>query len=187
MYGNVIGAVIGAVAGGVAGGIYSWKTTMENAEAYQKAANDIRKYTQEYSGQSGYEKMLQEGLDQTSTFGTIAGNELSANKKTPTMPGTGYAGATAVAHKKDGEVGEVANQAAQAGFEQGMANQQARNQALYNANTALAQQKLNQADIDYKAKTQAAQEIGNTVANAAQTYNSIRGRRTANEPAGTNQ
>lgn len=174
MWGQIIATIAGAVVGGVVKGVTAWNTSVKNAEEYKQAAQDVRSATDKYSGQQGYDKMMQSGINEAYELGTAAANENVADAYVPTGPGATGSGANTNAYQSAKNVGANANQAAQSGFDQGMSMQQARNQALYNANTALAQQKMKQADIDYNAANQAIQEGMNVASNAANTYNSLR-------------
>lgn len=147
---------------------------MKNAQEYENAAKDVANAANTYSGKQGYNKMIESGIDNAVDLGTAAANEMIEDKYVPTGPGATGAGANANAYNAAVGAGASANQAAKEGFDQGMNIQNARNQALYNANTVAAQQKMKQADIDYQAANQAVQEGMNTVANAANTWNSIR-------------
>ena len=147
---------------------------MKNAQEYEEAAQSVANAANTYSGKQGYDKMIDSGIDNAVELGTAAANEQIEDKYVPTGPGATGAGANANAYNNAVNAGAAANQAANSGFDQGMTLQNARNQALYNANTVLAQQKMKQSDIDTAATQQAVQEGLNTASNAANTWNSIR-------------
>lgn len=173
MFGLVIATVAGAVIGGAVQGATAYKNAMDNAKAYKKAADDIKKATEKYSGKEGYNKMVQEGMDYASDIGTAAGNEALAFQYSPENPGSTGAGTASQAAQNAGNVADTASMSALSGFNQGMANQQARNEALYNKETTQAQQALKQANIDYNVANQTAQLGMDAVSGILNAGNSI--------------
>ena len=167
-------AVAGAVIGGVVNGVSAYNTSVKNANEYAQAAQQVKDAANKYSGKEGYNKIKDEGINEAVQFGQAAGNEMAAEEFVPQGPGATGAGATSNAYNKSNQVAGATNSAARAGLEQGMSRQQARNEALYNANTVLAQQKMKQSDIDTAAANQAVQEGMNAISNGANLYNSLR-------------
>ena len=174
MFGLVIGAIAGAVIGGAVKGAVAYKTTIENAKEYEEAAEDVRKATEEYSGRNAYNRMTQAGKDYAYNIGLGAGNEaLGISNDVMQNPGTTGAGVNAAALQNANIAGSTAQDAANAGFQQGMNNEKSLMDAKYNAATQKAQQKMKQADIDYNVANQIAEEGFNTASNALNTANTI--------------
>ena len=174
MWGQIIATIAGAVIGGVVNGVSAYNTSVKNANEYAQAAQQVKDAANKYSGKEGYNKIKDEGINEAVQFGQAAGNEMAAEEFVPQGPGATGAGATSNAYNKSNQVAGATNSAARAGLEQGMSRQQARNEALYNANTVLAQQKMKQSDIDTAAANQAVQEGMNAISNGANLYNSLR-------------
>lgn len=146
----MFGAVIGALAGGIVNGIASSSLTKQNAKAYKQAAKDIREAGQKYSGQSAYDSMQNAGNMEGNIVNRMQGaNQLRGNAS------------TAMANASD--VGNNFN----SGYNLGSSNTAAMNNALYNSETAKAQQALNQADINFKAGTAVQQAAMNTAGGLA--------------------
>lgn len=158
----VFGAAIGAVVGAVAGAVTSAALNIKNAEAYKTYAKDIRKAAEKYSGDAAYKSMYNKGLEegmQTNRRSLDAAASMEPSNKSAMMANTtGLQGANTF------------NQ----GFNQGAENQKALNTAKYNAETAKAQQALNQANIEYKAGTAATQGAMNTLGGLATAYNNLK-------------
>lgn len=174
MFDMVIGAVAGAVVGGAVKGAIAYKTSIKNAQEYAEAAQDVRNATEKYSGENAYNRMLQAGSDYAYDLGTTAGNEaLSISDDIMQNPGSTGAGINTAALANAQSAGDTAKNAARAGFSQGMENEKSLMDAAYNAETAKAQQKMKQADINYNVANQAAQEGFNTVSNALNTANTL--------------
>lgn len=108
------------------------------------------------------------------TAGTMAGDELAAERLQQLNPGVTGAGATTNASKNAEAASNTATSAAQSGFEQGMTNAADTMAAKYNAATTRANQLMQQADIDYNVANQRAQEVMNAAGNVANTFNSLR-------------
>lgn len=174
MWGAIIAAVSGAVIGGAVQGITAYETTEQKVGAYKKASEDVRNATDKYSGKNALDTMTTSGRDYSTEMGNAVGGQMVADNIAPTSPGVTGAGANALAYNNSQNVGNKVQSAAQSGFNQGVSNAQAMNDALYNKETVGAQQAMNQADINYNVANQAVQEGMNTVGNIAQTYNTIK-------------
>lgn len=177
MVGTIISAIAGAVIGGTVNGVVSAKSNQEKVAAYKNGAYQIKSAIGQYSGDEGFRKMVDKGNDYASQDAKLA-TELS-NQQT-FMPQNPNGGMNAKAEMANNAMnaGETVNSAALGGLQQGMSDQNAINNAKYNAATVGANQVMRQADIDYNVKNQAAQESMNTLGNMAGTINSIR--RTSN-------
>lgn len=177
MVGTIISAIAGAVIGGTVNGVISAESNKQKVAAYRNGANQIKSAIGQYSGDEGFRKMIEKGNEYASQDAKLA-TEL-ANQQT-FMPQNPNGGANAKAEMANNAMnaGETVNSAALGGLQQGMSDQNAINNANYNAATVGAQQAMKQADINYNVANQAAQEGMNTLGNMAGTINSIR--RTSN-------
>lgn len=145
--------VIGALAGGIANGLMSSSLTKQNAKAYKQAAKDIREAGQRYSGQSAYDSMQNAGNMEGNIVNRMQGaNQLRGNAN------------TAMANASD-----IQNNF-NSGYNLGSSNEATTNNALYNAETAKAQQAMNQANINYKAGSAVQQAALNTAGGLADLY-----------------
>lgn len=167
---TIITALGGAIIGAVTNGVATSKANKIKIAALEKAAKDMKKATEEYSGEKGFEKMYQTGLDTASDFGTASGNELASQQFVPQGPGATGAGINSAAMLAGQTAGNAASEAAQSGFEQGMANQAALNAAEYNKQKAKTDLELQQANINYNVANQLGQSglqaIGGAVSTA---------------------
>ena len=153
--------VIGALAGGIANGLMSSSLTKQNAKAYKQAAKDIREAGQKYSGQSAYDSMQNAGNMEGNIVNRMQGaNQLRGNAN------------TAMANASD--IGNNFN----SGYNLGSSNEATTNNALYNAETAKAQQALNQANINYQAGSAVQQAALNTAGGLADLYKTTSDERT---------
>jgi hypothetical protein len=149
----MFGMVIGALAGGIANGLMSSSLTKQNAKAYKQAAKDIREAGQKYSGQSAYDSMQNAGNMEGNIVNRMQGaNQLRGNAN------------TAMANASD-----IQNNF-NSGYNLGSSNEATTNNALYNAETAKAQQAMNQANINYKAGSAVQQAALNTAGGLADLY-----------------
>ena len=149
----MFGMVIGALAGGIANGLMSSSLTKQNAKAYKQAAKDIREAGQRYSGQSAYDSMQNAGNIEGNIVNRMQGaNQLRGNAN------------TAMANASD-----IQNNF-NSGYNLGSSNEATTNNALYNAETAKAQQAMNQANINYKAGSAVQQAALNTAGGLADLY-----------------
>ncbi len=177
MIGTIIGAIAGAVIGGTVNGVVAAESNKQKVAAYRSGANQIKSAIGQYSGDEGFRKMVDKGNEYASQDAKLA-TEL-ANQQT-FMPQNPNGGMNAKAEMANNAMnaGETVNSAALGGLQQGMSDQNAINNANYNAATVGANQAMKQADIDYNVANQAAQESMNTLGNLAGTINQIR--RTSN-------
>jgi len=159
VFGKIIGAVAGAIVGGVVNGVSTAKNNKIKIAAMEKAAKDIKKATEEYTGEKALEKMYNAGLQRSYEYGTSMGNEMASQAFTPQNPGSTGAGTNSSAMQAGQEAGDVAKNAAEVGFNSGMSNEAALNAAKYNQAANKANLELKQADIDYNVANQASQEI----------------------------
>ena len=159
IFGKVIGAVAGAIIGGVVNGVTTSKNNKIKIAAMEKAAKDMKKATEEYSGKKALEKMYNAGLQGSYNYGTSMGNEMASQSFTPQGPGSTGTGTNSSAMMAGQETGNIAKNAAEAGFNSGMNNEAAMNAAKYNEAVNKANLELKQADIDFNVANQASQEI----------------------------
>ena len=159
VFGKVIGAVAGAIVGGVINGVTTAKNNKIKIAAMEKAAKDMKKATEEYSGKKALEKMYNAGLQGSYNYGTSMGNEMASQSFTPQGPGSTDTGINTKAMEAGQETGNIAKNAAEAGLNSGMNNEAAMNAAKYNQAANKANLELKQADIDYNVANQASQEI----------------------------
>ena len=156
--------VIGALAGGIANGLMSSSLTKQNAKAYKQAAKDIREAGQKYSGQSAYDSMQNAGNMEGNIVNRMQGaNQLRGNAN------------TAMANASD-----VQNNF-NSGYNLGSSNEATTNNALYNAETAKAQQALNQANINYQAGSAVQQAALNTAGGLADIYKNVASDKTTSD------
>lgn len=157
VFGDVIGAIGGAIIGAVTNGVATSIANKTKIAATEKAAKDMKKATEEYSGKKALEKMYDAGLQNAQTYGASVGNEMASQSFTPQGPGNTSAGVNTEAMQAGTEAGNTAKTAAQSGFEAGMTNQAALNAAEYNKQKAKTDLELKQADIDYNVANQLGQ------------------------------
>jgi len=158
---GVWGAIIGAIGGAAAGGISSYLLTKKNAEAYEEYAKDIRKAAQKYSGQNAYGAMQNAGMQEANIV-----NRRNLDAQASLAPSNMTNKASNAANLKDNY---------SQGYNLGSQNQKTALDAAYNADTAKAQQALNQANINYQAGTAATQAAMNTAGGLASLYGQMRG------------
>lgn len=149
----IIAIIAQMVGGAVINGVTTAVSTNNKIKAYEKAAEDIRNATEQYSGVNEYNRMYQAGADNTKYAKRdldrqVAGGDLTNN-------------AMIAANNSDVNA-DYANY-----YNQGAARQNTLDEAAYNKATANAQREMNQADINYNAKTKAAQAGANAVGGIA--------------------
>lgn len=160
---GLFAAAIGAISGGIANGIMSSQLTKQNAKAYKQAAEEIRSAGQKYSGQNAYDSMQNTG----NMEGNIV-NQRNSGAQLMNRPISGTAMSNVADTQNDFN----------SGYNLGTSNAATMNNALYNAATANAQQKLNRANIDYKAGTAVQQAALNTAGGLADLYKTTSDERT---------
>lgn len=175
--GMIIAAIAGAVIGGTVNGVVASENNKQKVAAYRNGANQIKSAIGQYSGDEGFRKMIEKGNEYASQDAKLATELANQQAFMPQNP-NGGANAKAEMANNAMNAGETVNSAALGGLQQGMSDQNAINNANYNAATVGAQQAMKQADIDYNVANQAAHEGMNTLGNMAGTINSIR--RTSN-------
>lgn len=161
---QVIGAIIGAAGGAAYGGYTSYRNAKKNADVYKKAAllygYDTNKYSGENANQSMYSSGMQQGRVQNE--GTM--NAAAAQ---------GQRGNSLMANALKGAANVGMNNSYDSGYNTGASNASTLNNAAFNRDTALAQQMMNQADINYKRDTALSQAGLNTAAGAANVYKDV--------------
>lgn len=157
---GVFGAVVGAIGGAAAGGISSYLLTKKNARAYKSYAKDIRKAAEKYSGQNAYNAMQNAGMQEANIV-----NQRNLANQAAQAP-TNMSNKAANAANLQGNYSQ--------GYNLGAQNEKTNLTSRYNADTAKAQQALNQANIDYKAGTAATQAAMNTAGGLASLYGQMK-------------
>ena len=157
----VAGAIIGAIAGGVASAVSTQLLTRKNANAYRSYAKDIRNAAKKYSGQNAYNAMQNAGMQEANIV-----NQRNLNAQASATP-SNMTNKAANAASLQGNYSQ--------GYNLGAQNQKTALDSAYNAETAKAQQALNQANIDYKAGTAATQAAMNAAGGLASLYGQIKG------------
>lgn len=158
---GAFGAVIGGIAGAAAGGISSYLLTKKNAGAYEEYAKDIRKAAEKYSGQNAYNAMQNAGMQEANIV-----NQRNLANQAAQAP-------TNMSNKAANAANLQSNYSQ--GYNLGAQNEKANLTSHYNADTAKAQQALNQANIDYKAGTAATQAAMNATGGIASLYGQVKG------------
>lgn len=164
MWSQIIGAIVGAAGGAAYGGYTTYKTAKKNADVYKKAALLYGYDTNKYSGQNANESMINSGKEQgrIQNAGTMNAAASQAQR-----------GNSQMANALKGASNVAANNTYSSGYNTGSQNRSTLNNAEFNRDTALAQQMMNQADINYKRDT-AMNQLGlNTAAGAANTYKNV--------------
>ena len=173
VFGKIIGAVAGAIIGGVVNGVTTSKNNKMKIAAMEKAAKDMKKATEEYSGKKALEKMYDAGLQGAYNYGTSMGNEMASQSFTPQNPGSTGTGANSSAMMAGQKAGNIAKNAAISGFNSGMENEAAMNAAKYNEIGNRSNLELKQADIDFNVANQRAQEIASGIEDVGNTFGDI--------------
>lgn len=157
-------AIIGAIAGGVAGGVGSYINNMKLADAYQRNAEDIRKAGQKYSGHNADAAMREAGSQEARRLNNL---NMGTAASTPNTSNLSMQNAL----RRMGNV-KSADSTMQ-GQNLGRSNKATELQGKYNAETAKAQQALNQAGINYQVNNQAMQAGMQGLQALSQTGNQI--------------
>ena len=172
-WGQIIAAVAGMIIGGVTNAAMTANAIDKKIKAYADASKEVRNAAEQYSGKNAYNEMVRQGKDMSSTMGDMTGSALAAERLQNNNPGVTGAGAMANAYQNAGTSANAAGNAAQGGFQTGMNNASTELNSKYNKATTRANQLMKQADIDYNVTNQRNQEIMNTIANSANTYNQV--------------
>lgn len=161
MFGQVIGAIVGGVAGGIINGYAAYKMNQDRVNAYKKAAEDVRKAAEKYSGQNAYNTMQNAGNMEATNVNRntlAAGGQMDNAFGTPAM-----------------NVADLSNaNGTMQGYTLGANNAKTDMDAKYYRDTALARTAMKQADIDYKTANQTAQTVMNTASGLADVYKNIK-------------
>lgn len=156
----VWGAVVGAVIGAAAGGISAYMNSSKQAKAYKKAAQSIRDAIEEYSGDAAYNKIKQGGYDEARLVNSNALGQLSrVNQDNPLT-----------VQNFQNSANNIADYDMTAANSAGRERASSKLNALYNKDTAHAQNLLNQGLTEANAQSQMIQAGFNAAGNLAQTY-----------------
>ena len=161
MWGQAIGAIVGGVAGGIINGYAAYKMNQDRVNAYKKAAEDVRKAAEKYSGQNAYNTMQNTGNQEAVN---VNRNTLAAGGQMDNVSGTPAMNAADLSN---------ANGTLQ-GYTLGANNAKTGMDSKYYRDTALARTAMKQADIDYKTANQTAQTVMNTASGLADVYKNIK-------------
>lgn len=165
MWNNIIGAIAGTIAGAAYGGITSYQNAAKNADAYKTYALQLDQGANKYSGQNAFDAMQQSGNE----MGRVS-NALSQNAAANAKVGNSN---SIMANALNKQRNVTANNTFDQGYNAGSKGKATRQNALYNKDTAMAQNALNQAGINYKRDTAMQQAGLNTASGAIQTANNI--------------
>lgn len=149
----IVAMIAQMVGGAVINGVTTAVSTNDKIRAYKKAAEDIRNATEQYSGVNEYNRMYQAGADNTKYAKRDLDRQVAEGDLTNN--------AMIAANNSDVNADYVNY------YNQGAARQNALDEAAYNKATANAQREMNQADINYNAKTKAAQAGANAIGGIA--------------------
>lgn len=161
---GLFAGVIGAIAGGVGAGVGTYLNNMKLAEAYEGYAKDIRKAGKKYSGQNADNAMREAESQEARRL-----NNLNMGTAASTPNTSNLSMQNALRRMSNVKAADSTMQ----GQNLGRSNKATELQGKYNAETAKAQQALNQAGINYQVNNQAMQAGMQGLQGLAQAYNQI--------------
>jgi len=161
--GAIIGIIASTIAGAVVNGVTAGVENQKRVDAYQNAANQVRSAAEKYSGSGLYDRMTTSGMANARNNNAQRLQALAGNVNGPTAATSAKLGANQIANTSN-TLGD---------FNQGAANAQNLAAGHYNNTTAQAQQLMNQADINYKANTEAVAGGLETLGDATKTIKNI--------------
>lgn len=161
--GAIIGIIASTIAGAVVNGVTAGVENQKRVDAYQNAANQVRSAAEKYSGSGLYDRMTTSGMANARNNNAQRLEALAGNVNGPTAASSAKMGANQIANTSK----------ALDDFNVGAANAQNLASGHYNNTTAQAQQLMNQADINYKANTEAVAGGLETLGEAAKTVKNI--------------
>lgn len=157
----MFGAIIGGLAGAIAGGMGSYLTSVQHANAYKQAANDIKNAANKYTGENANASMYNAGLNQASRENAAQMSNAAA--------------AQSGSNNAMGEMNARMNNinAGTEGYNTGAQNQSTLNAAKFNKDTQYAQNAMKQADIQNAVSGQMLQGAATGAQNLIDTYKDI--------------
>lgn len=161
--GAIIGIIASTIAGAVVNGVTAGVENQKRVDAYQNAANQVRSAAEKYSGKGLYDRMTTSGMANARNNNAQRLQALAGNVNGPTAATSAKIGANQIANTSN-TLGD---------FNVGAANAQNLASGHYNNTTAQAQQLMNQADINYKANTEAVAGGLETLGDAAKTIKNV--------------
>lgn len=161
--GAIIGIIASTIAGAVVNGVTAGVENQKRVDAYQNAANQVRSAAEKYSGKGLYDRMTTAGMANARNNNAQRLQALAGNVDGPTAASSAKMGANQIANASN-TLGD---------FNAGAGNAQQLASGHYNNTTAQAQQLMNQADINYKANTEAVASGLETLNDAAKTAKNI--------------
>lgn len=157
----MFGAIIGSLAGAIAGGMGSYLTSVQHANAYKQAANDIERATNKYSGENANASMYNAGLNQAS-------RENAASMRNAATTNAGSNNAMAEMNNRINNIMPSTN-----GYNTGANNRAKLNAANFNKDTQYAQNAMKQADIQNAVNGQMLQGAASGTQSLINTYKDI--------------
>lgn len=161
--GAIIGIIASTIAGAVVNGVTAGVENQKRVDAYKNAANQVRSAAEKYSGQGLYDRMTTSGMSNARNNNAQRLQALAGNVSGPTAATSAKLGANQIANTSN-TLGD---------FNAGASNAANLASGHYNNTTAQAQQLMNQADINYKANTEAVAGGLETLGNAAKTIKNV--------------
>ena len=161
--GAIIGIIATTIAGAVANGVTAGVENQKRVDAYQNAASSVRNAAEKYSGKGLYDRMTTSGLANARNNNAQRLEALAGNVSGPTAASSAKIGANQIANTSN-TLGD---------FNTGASNAASLASGHYNNTTAQAQQLMNQADINYKANTEAVAGGLETLGDAAKTIKNV--------------
>lgn len=161
--GAIIGIIASTIAGAVVNGVTAGVENQKRVDAYQNAANQVRSAAEKYSGKGLYDRMTTSGMANARNNNAQRLQALAGNVSGPTAASSAKLGANQIANTSN-TLGD---------FNTGASNAASLASGHYNNTTAQAQQLMNQADINYKANTEAVAGGLETLGDAAKTVKNI--------------
>lgn len=161
--GAIIGIIASTIAGAVVNGVTAGVENQKRVDAYQNAANQVRSAAEKYSGKGLYDRMTTSGMANARNNNAQRLQALAGNVSGPTAATSAKMGANQIANTSN-TLGD---------FNAGASNAANLASGHYNNTTAQAQQLMNQADINYKANTEAVAGGLETLGDAAKTIKNV--------------
>lgn len=161
--GAIIGIIASTIAGAVVNGVTAGVENQKRVDAYQNAANQVRSAAEKYSGKGLYDRMTTSGMANARNNNAQRLQALAGNVNGPTAATSAKLGSNQIANTSN-TLGD---------FNTGASNAASLAGGHYNNTTAQAQQLMNQADINYKANTEAVASGLDTISDAAKTIKNV--------------
>lgn len=159
MWGAVIAQAAKMIVGGVVSGVTAYRANSDKVASYEQAAKDVEAAAEKYSGATLNNNMFQAGV----------ANAASRNAKSYGAAQSNFNGNSSSGMANWNKMNQnIKNaDATTEGYNQGANREKTMANALYNKDTASAQQAMNQADINYNVTNQTGQAISNGIGSLA--------------------